>query len=165
VIYQGTPLTDGEVALSSVDPELIVAAPKSPDYAVEIERWCQLATTRDDIVYFAVLFRGELVGHILLHDWDRERRTSLVGYHLFEVRVRGQGIGTKALRLLQDYAVHHTDLRQLIAITSDDNFASRSIGRMNGFRESGPSREDALHGVVMVWDIFRPTDGPRGSSP
>ena len=152
-IYSGDPLTLDDVSLRTILPETVVGESKSPDFEREINEWASTAGARDDVLYFAIFHEGALVGHIFLHDMDNETKTSLVGYHIFRREQRRQGIGAQALRLLQQYVIRQTDLRRLIAITTTDNAPSRAIGRKNGFTETGPSREDPDHGVVMEWLI------------
>jgi ribosomal-protein-serine acetyltransferase len=113
--------------------------------------WFTAAEARPDIYYFCVYCGDALVGQILLHDIDREQRTSLIAYHLFEPHNRGRGIGTSALRLLLRFVVEQTDLATLIIITSRDNLASQRIAQKCGFRYVGASREDPVSGVVFEW--------------
>jgi RimJ/RimL family protein N-acetyltransferase len=130
-----------------------LSAVKSDDYASRIDNWAILARTRGDILYFGISVLSEVIGQIFLHEWDREAKTSLVGYHLYRQEMRGRGIGTVAMRLLQRYVADETDLEHLIAITSDENLPSRGVGRKNGFVEVGASREDPEHGIVMQWRV------------
>jgi RimJ/RimL family protein N-acetyltransferase len=155
-IYDGRPYAEGDVSLIPVRLDDVLNAVKSDDFASRIDNWASRASTRADILYFGISVRGEVVGQIFLHEWDREARTSLVGYHLYKQEMRGRGIGTVAMRLLRGYVAGETDLEYLIAITSDDNLASRGIGRKNGFLEAGPSREDPEHGIVLEWRVEKP---------
>jgi RimJ/RimL family protein N-acetyltransferase len=152
-IYDGRPYAEGDVSLTPVGLDEVLRAVKSDNYASRIDNWARLAATRADILYFGISVRSEVVGQIFLHEWDREAKTSLVGYHLYKQEERGWGIGTKALRLLQRYVAEETDLQNLVAITSDDNLPSRGVGRKNGFVEVGASREDPEHGTVMRWRV------------
>ena len=94
-----------------------------------------------------------MIGQILLHDLDVHTGESLVAYHLFHLQARGQGYGTLALRLLQDYVVGQTELKKLVIITSRDNLASQQIARKCGFQYSGTSREDPLNDMVFAWHV------------
>jgi RimJ/RimL family protein N-acetyltransferase len=155
-MYEGRPFAEGDLSLTSVELSEVLRALKSEDFARQINRWANLAPTKDDILYFGIAVRGEVVGQVFLHDWDRQTKISLVGYHLYRQETRGRGIGTKALRLLLRYVAEETDLEKLVAITTDDNLASRGVGRKNGFLEIGSSRENPEHGIVMEWRVERP---------
>src|SRR5688572_18185471 len=120
-------LRDGEIALCRDSLNDVLAAKKSPDYSDQVDRWAGLAAVKDDILSFGISVEGRIVGQIILHDWDRLERTSLVGYYLYEQETRGRGIGKRALRLLQRHVAEQTDIRHLVAITTDDNIASHRI--------------------------------------
>jgi RimJ/RimL family protein N-acetyltransferase len=92
------------------------------------------------------------VGQIFLHDIEPRQGVSLVGYHLFEREMRGRGIGTRALRLLQRFVIETDELRALVLITSGDNVASRRAAEKAGFVHIGPPREDPT-GVALRWDV------------
>jgi RimJ/RimL family protein N-acetyltransferase len=139
-IYDGRPYAEGDVSLTPVGLDDVLSAVKSEDYASRIDNWASAASTRADILYFGISVGSEVVGQIFLHEWDRGAKTSLVGYHLYRQEMRGRGIGTIAMRLLRRYVADETDLEDLIAITSDDDLASRGVGRKNGFVEVGASR-------------------------
>ncbi|MGH2584082.1 MAG: GNAT family N-acetyltransferase [Dehalococcoidia bacterium] len=144
-----------DVSIGPADVATVRRASIASDVAKNIRRWLDGALERDDICYFAVLRNGEVVGQIVLHDIDRAGRTSLVGYHLFEPRLRGLGTGTAALGLLQQFVIRETDLTELIAITSRQNIASQTIARRCGFAYVGPSREDPVNGIVFRWPLPR----------
>jgi RimJ/RimL family protein N-acetyltransferase len=152
-IYAGSSLADGDLLLAGVRLSEVLSAPKSSDYATEIDSWVQLATTREDILYFAIRHRGELIGQVFLHDWERTAHSALVGCHVFLTGHRGLGFGTRALGLLLGYVATNTDIERLFAITTEENIASRAIGRRNGFLEIGRPREDPVHGLVMEWRV------------
>jgi RimJ/RimL family protein N-acetyltransferase len=123
--------------------------------AGEFARWFFEAPERDDVCYFSIYIGQALVGQILLHDIDTSTGESLVGYHIFEPRQRGQGIGTKALTLLERFAAERTGLRRLVIITSRDNLASQALARKCGFVLTGVPREDPENGLVFEWTVPR----------
>lgn len=152
-LHAGTLYTDDDVSIAPPDPGAVRRAMPSSDVAPNIERWLTEAEARDDVCYFSVYRGAELVGQIMLHDIDEAAGESLVGYHLFEPRFRGRGIGAKALGLLQRFVVRETELRSLVAIAMRDNIASCSVARKSGFVESGAAREDPVNGVVFRWTV------------
>jgi ribosomal-protein-alanine N-acetyltransferase len=149
-LHTGPTYHSGDVSIGAPDPNVIRGLPKESDVTNSTD-WLEQALERDDIYHFCIFWKGMPVGQILLHDMDRRAQESLVGYHLFETRYRGQGIGTTALRLLQQYVIEATDLTRLIIITSRDNLASQRIAQKCGFTYSGGSREDPINDMVFEW--------------
>jgi RimJ/RimL family protein N-acetyltransferase len=152
--YDGPPLAASDVSIEGVDPAEICIAAQAEDIEPNVNAWSRRAPADDQMVYFGVKYRGSLAGQIFLHDINRQRNESLVGYHLF-ARRRGQGIGTKALRLLQEYVSEKTQLRRLVVITGNDNVASLRMCRTCGFHEIGPSWEDPEHTMGLEWIVPR----------
>ncbi len=135
------PSTDGQVIIGPPDLPAILRTPLAADVRADVELYLHAAPARADIDYFAISSSGRPVGQILLHDINLASGESLVGYHLFSRADRGQGIGTRALRLLQRHVIQRTQLRQLTIITTEDNLASQARARACGFAHAGPARE------------------------
>ena len=152
-MYLGPSFSQGHVSLCAVNESEIAALGASPDVADAKAFWLAEAKLRQDLMYFAVRSGGELAGQFFLHDIDESHGEALVGYHLFEPRFRGRGIGSTALKLLQTYVEQKTTLRRVFAITDVGNTASRRIGARCGFVEVGGSREDPERSVVMEWQV------------
>jgi RimJ/RimL family protein N-acetyltransferase len=133
--------TDGDVRITPPDTEAVRAAPKAPDVVDDVDFWLSRALAGSNVRYFSIYQSDRVVGQILLHDIDAESGNALVGYHIFESILRGRGIGTRALRLLQNYVIEQTDLVRLVMITSTDNVAARRIAEKCGFHRVGlPAR-------------------------
>jgi RimJ/RimL family protein N-acetyltransferase len=154
-LHSGTHYELDGVRIGPPDIARIGAAPKDNAVASSVDRWLSRAQRGDDVYYFSVHEGAALVGQIFLHDIDLEKGEALVGYHLFERRFRGRGVGTKMLTLLQRYVREETPLRCLVAITSDDNVASQRIALKCGYVHTGPPREDPVHGMCFEWRIPR----------
>jgi RimJ/RimL family protein N-acetyltransferase len=152
-LYIGPALTDGDVSLAAVELDEVRATSCDADVAGSKDHWPREAADSDDVLYFGVHFLDNLVGQFFLHDIDLERGEALLGYHLFQVRFRGRGLGTIALRLLQRYVTEQTALRRLVVITGTDNVASMRMCVRCGFAEIGSSREDPQHTVVYEWRV------------
>ena len=152
-LHSGTHYESDGVRIGPPDLEAIARAPRDGDIARSIERWLSRAERQDDVLYFSVYEGQTLVGQIFLHDIDPARGEALVGYHLFERRFRGRGIGTKMLALLQRYVREETTLSRLVAITGDDNAASQRISLKCGFVHIGRPREDPLRGTCFEWQV------------
>ena len=97
------------------------------------------------IVYLSIYLRDQeasrLVGQIFLHDYDRERQESLIGYHLFQPQDLGHGLGIIELQLLIHYVQSQTAIRRLTIITDTENRASQRIAEKCGFVYTGPAHE------------------------
>ena len=153
MLYAGEPYERDGVRIGAPDPAAIRRAAIDPDVAGSVEKWLSRAETDTDVQYFAVFEGGQLVGQIFLHDIDRVKGEALVGYHLFERRHRGRGIGTAMLSLLQRYVREETALRELVAITDESNAASKRVALKCGFAYAGRPREDPENGVVFAWCV------------
>lgn len=149
--YSGQLYRQAQVSIGSPDLSLFPTIVNDADVKDSIEHWVSESKRRDDILYFSIFQRQELVGQILLHDQDDQIGESLVAYHLFTPQVRGQGISTHALRLLQSYVQRQTSLKKLVIITSRDNLASQRIAQKCGFQYAGTSRDDPVNGIVFEW--------------
>lgn len=154
VLHTGHIYTEDSVSLRPPHPQSIRRAAKSSDVAENINIWLPAALERDDIYYFSIYDADQLVGQIFLHDIDWGSGESLVGYHLFQPRYRGKGIGTKALNLLKEFVTEWERLRELIVITSNDNLASQRIAQKCGFLHTGAPREDP-NGLLFRWQIHK----------
>ena len=153
--HAGRNLALGSVRIGAPPADVLECVSAASDIASAVVDWFSAAQKRDDVYYFAIYREDQLVGQIVLHDIDWSQQESLVAYHLFEERVRGQGIGTDALSLLQNFVRDDTNLRRLIIITSDDNAASQHVAQKCGFIYTGASRENPVHGLVFVWEVPR----------
>jgi RimJ/RimL family protein N-acetyltransferase len=155
MFYTGLSYRRDQVSIGSPDFRLLQSMLIDYDVKDSFERWVSEAQRRQDILYFSIFLGKELVGQILLHDLTPQTSESLVGYHLFRTQVRGHGIGTQALRLLQSYVLKQTRLKKLFIITSRDNLASQHIAQKCEFEYVGTSREDPVNGMVFEWHVPR----------
>jgi RimJ/RimL family protein N-acetyltransferase len=153
--YTGQSYQQDLVSIGPPDLNLLGSILIASDVKDSIEHWVSEAKGREDILYFSTFLHQKPVGQILLHDWNAHTGESLIAYHLFRPQMRGQGIGTQALRLLQSYVLGQTALTKLVIITSLDNLASQQIARKCDFQYVGSSREDPVNGKVFEWHVPR----------
>ena len=113
-----------------------------------------LALQDEAVYYFSIYRQEEIVGQIYLHDIDWLDGSGMIGYHLFQPGYRGQGIGTKSLRLLQQFVLECTNLIQLVIITGSKNKASCRMAEKCDFEYIGTAREDQ-NNVVYLWKSHR----------
>jgi RimJ/RimL family protein N-acetyltransferase len=154
-LHAGQSYRAGTISIGAPDVDLMRRTPSAADVAGDVAHY--LATAPDDphLYYFCIYEQQTPVGQIVLHDINLETGESLIGYCLFEPRLRGRGIGTQALRLLQQYVVEQTELTHLVIITSKDNLASQTIARKCGFRFTGGAWEDPENLMVFEWAVQR----------
>ncbi|MDQ2997939.1 MAG: GNAT family N-acetyltransferase [Chloroflexota bacterium] len=140
------------ICIGAPDVEQLRTVPKARDVEESVSFYLHAAPTRLAMYYFCIYQHALPVGQIMLHDINARSGERLIGYHLFRIADRGQGIGTIALALLQAY-VQTTPLTRLIIITSRDHTASQQIATKCGFHVLGPAREDPEHLIVFAWDV------------
>jgi ribosomal-protein-serine acetyltransferase len=87
---------------------------------------------------------GVLIGAIDLHDIDWNNSHARIGYWLDEKNT-GQGIMTRAVRLLAEYAFEALDLNRLEIHVATENHRSRRIPERLGF-----ALEGVLRGVQRI---------------
>lgn len=150
-------LRDGDLVLrpwTEEDvPELVVACNDG-----EITRWIPVIpspyTERDalafvrgevqpDVDHFAMTLAGALVGSIGI-GVNSEKYRGRIGYWV-AATARGQGICTRALRVLARWALEELDLQRLELITDPDNVASQRVAENAGFRREGVLRAHLRH--------------------
>jgi RimJ/RimL family protein N-acetyltransferase len=153
--YTGLSYRPDQVSIGAPDFRLLQSILIDLDVKESFEHWVSEAQKREDILYFSIFQGQEPIGQILLHDVNPHTGESLVAYHLFMAQLRGQGIGTHALRLLQSHVLHRTDLKKLVIITSRGNLASQRIARKCEFDYIGTSREDPVNDLVFEWHVPR----------
>src|SRR5206468_4955684 len=100
-LHSGRRFERDGVAIGSVDVEAVRTSRVAADVAESTAYWLDQALQRSDVYYFSIYSADKPIGQILLHDISSSGDTSLVAYHVFRPASRGKGIGTKALKLLQ----------------------------------------------------------------
>jgi RimJ/RimL family protein N-acetyltransferase len=157
MIYTGLPFGDGVVDLGPPDIAEILRTPLAGDVAGDVHHYLACAPAQADMLYFCIYEHGAPVGQIVLHDMNLTTGESLIGYCLFQPELRGRGVGTRALRLLQQYVTAHMTLVRLIIITDINNHASQAIACKCGFQFTGGAREDPEQLLVFEWQAGSPS--------
>ncbi|WP_047049660.1 GNAT family N-acetyltransferase [Vibrio mexicanus] len=75
---------------------------------------------------------GAIVGRINLHNLDVEKRRAHIGYRIDQDMI-GQGLATKAVEHIVEYALKHFGIRHFIALAAVDNPASQKVLLNNQF--------------------------------
>jgi ribosomal-protein-serine acetyltransferase len=88
----------------------------------------------------AIVEDGDLVGVIGYHQIDWENRSTSVGYWIAEAS-QGQGVISRAVHALTEYAFDSCRLNRVEIRAAVDNARSRAIPRRLGFKQEGVLRE------------------------
>lgn len=87
-----------------------------------------------------VVYEGEIVGCVGLHDVNWANRHSSIGYWLAE-RFQGRGIMTTAVRTAVDLAFNTYQLNRIEIRAAVDNQKSRAVPERLGFEREGVIRQ------------------------
>jgi [ribosomal protein S5]-alanine N-acetyltransferase len=155
--YPDPPLADGAIVLrrwaesdlgcveeASRDPEIpegtSVPARFTPAEGLAwIERqWGRRENGEGLSLAIAAAGSDEALGNINLL-FRQQPGTAAIGYWLVE-RVRGRGLGSRAVALLSRWALTHAGLERVEALVLPDNAASQRVLEKAGFRREGHLR-------------------------
>ena len=90
------------------------------------------------------------LGCIDLFDLDSRNRKAALGMYVAP-EARGKGVGKEALRLLEQYAFGHLDLRLLYAVIATKNIACSALYRKAGYTPSSPLPAWTLESDAVIW--------------
>ena len=153
--HTGPDYGDGAVRIGAPQVAEILATAIDADVFGAVGAYLGTARRAANEYYFCIYENETPVGQIVLHDMNLATGESLIGYCLFRPDLRGRGVGTRALRLLQQFVVEEMELTRLVIITSSDNLASQSVARKCGFVFSGGAWEDPEQLLVFEWIVPR----------
>jgi RimJ/RimL family protein N-acetyltransferase len=153
--HTGPDYGEGVVRIGAPRVTEILATSIDADVLGAVGAYLGTARRAANEYYFSIYENETPVGQIVLHSMNLTTSESLVGYCLFRPELRGRGIGTQALRLLQQFVVEKMQLARLVIITSNDNLASQSVARKCGFEFTGGAWEDPEQLLVFQWIIPR----------
>lgn len=136
---------DVEAIVSAInDPEIAYWIPLIPHpYTDEDAREFLRGDVAPDDYRLAVTLDGDLVGGIGVGVNSHQYRGT-IGYWV-AAPARGQGICTRALRLLSHHALVELELQRLELITDPDNVASQRVAEKVGFQREGVLRAHLRH--------------------
>jgi RimJ/RimL family protein N-acetyltransferase len=150
-------LRDGELLLrpwTEDDVDALIAGCNDP----EVAHWIPTIPhpyTREDALAFirgevrpehqalAIELSGQVVGGIGIGLNSHEYRATM-GYWV-AAEARGQGICTRALRLLTRHALEELELQRVDLVTDPDNLASQRVAEKVGFQREGVFRAHLRH--------------------
>ncbi len=93
---------------------------------------------------------GVTTGCIDLFDFDPRNRRAAIGMYIAP-EYRGKGIGREAVRLLEQYAFGHLNLRVLYAVIATNNTACTTLYRNAGYTGSSPLSHWTLEDDAVIW--------------
>lgn len=91
-------------------------------------------------LHCGIFFHGELVGMISFNSINWANRIGFIGYWLASGE-EGQGIMTRAVRGLIDYAFQELDINRIDIRAAYENKRSRAIPERLGFKQEGIIRQ------------------------
>lgn len=104
----------------------------------------------DDIIVFAIIADGDIVGNISVERCDNIHfRTGEMGYYIAQ-EYWGLGIGSMAIKLMCKYIFENTDIIRIFAEPFAYNKASCRILEKNGFMLEGTLRCNAVKNDEIV---------------
>ena len=93
---------------------------------------------------------GVTMGCMDLFDFDPRNRKAAIGMYIAP-EYRHQGIGAKALVLLEQYAFEYLQLRMLYAIIATTNEPCSRLYAHAGYESSSPLKAWTLESEAVVW--------------
>lgn len=126
-----------------------------PMTAGEEEQWYNRTIASPDIIHFAIHDLADMahVGGVNLHAIDQRHQTCELGIAILDPTRRGKGLGTEAVILITDYAIHALSMHNVQLRLLAFNHAGLRAYEKAGFREYGRRREAILHNGQR-WDMI-----------
>jgi RimJ/RimL family protein N-acetyltransferase len=144
------------------DRELVhFNAPYKPVHKIDHQKWFESISNRKDMVIFGIrLIENDLlIGTCQLHSIHPIHRTAELQIRIGTVKEQGKGYGTKAVRLLLDFAFKDLNLRRVFLHVFSSNTRAISAYENAGFKREGLLRQDAFidngYVDVVVMGILR----------
>lgn len=122
------------------DPDLYLDPSLCRPYRYDpaaVDAFCDAREKQADRVFFAVLLDGAVIGDAGLKQIDNVRKTCELSIHLTDDSVKNCGFGTRAERLLLDYAFLELGMRIVKADTVRKNRRSQHVLEKLGFSQTG----------------------------
>ena len=110
----------------------------------DIERWINFHNNNPEEVLLVVENKttGMLIGHVGLYKIDRIAKKTEYGILLADDESRGRGYGTKATKLMVDYAFQTLGMHKVTAEVLSENAPSIAMFKKCGFSVDGCLRDD-----------------------
>lgn len=139
------------------DPEVVrFTFPPNQEFTLErLQAWYGTRAEQTDRLDLAVTDRatGELVGEVVLYEWDPDAR-SCTFRALLGPRGRGRGFGTEATRLIVGHGFEQLGLRRVQLEVYGNNPRARRVYEKVGFVLEGVRREAAFRDGEWVDEVL-----------
>lgn len=112
----------------------------------DIKKWIQFHNDHPNELLLVVedLNKGKIIGHVGLYEIDRIARKTEYGILIADDESRGKGYGTKATRLMVDYAFNVLGMHKVTAKILNENGPSISMFKKCGFSIDGCLPDDVF---------------------
>lgn len=105
---------------------------------------------RDGQLRLMIDDEGSTMGCIDLFDFDPRNRKAAIGMYIAP-HARGKGIGTKAVKLIEEYAFGFLKLRMLYAIIATKNTACSTIYKKESYEPSSILKAWTIEDDAILW--------------
>lgn len=129
-----------------------------------IKRWIEFHNSNPEELLLVVedmIFR-KLIGHVGLYKIDKIARKTEFGILIADDDSRGKGYGTKATKLMVDYAFKTLGMHKVTAEVISENAPSIAMFKKCGFKVDGCLRDDVFKNSryydILCMSIFNPID-------
>lgn len=160
----------GKVGLGPLEPDLVPTLTRwindfpttrtlgmdpAPMTRAQEVAWVERVTTSGRDAIFAIYELEDMapVGSTNLMSIDHRHGTCELGIGIMEPSRRGKGLGTEAVRLITDYAIHGLGMHNVQLCLYGYNHAGYRAYTKAGFREYGRRREAREHNGRR-WDVI-----------
>jgi len=137
-----------------------------PMTRAEEQQWLSRIRGPSEVV-FAIFDLEDMaaVGSTNLFNINHRHQTCEIGIAILDPARRGKGLGTEAVSLIADYAIHGLEMHNVQVATYEFNWAGQAAYAKAGFREYGRRRKARLHNGQW-WDvIYMDVLAPEWQSP
>jgi [ribosomal protein S5]-alanine N-acetyltransferase len=117
---------------------------------IDIERFIEVRLQDFEIIWFykiETIPDLELVGTIVLKNFDNKNSTAEIGYELFP-QFQGQGLMSKALKIIIDMAFEELGLLELFVYTNKENLKSRRLVEKFDFKLTDKTDPNFANNVI-----------------
>ena len=118
-----------------------VDSTKSVEDSRDYIRSCVSKFEGKESIDLGIWHKGQQVGSVGFHYWDKTNRKDTIGYWLAE-DAQGYGIMTSAVIALMKYGFEVMNLNRIEILCAGDNVKSRGIPERLGFTNEGVVREN-----------------------
>lgn len=130
-------------------PEIfMIMGVNSPISKTAQRRWFDQLDVATDKIVFAVCMNDDdtHIGNVSLDTIDTRHRNARLSIFLADPKMRGKGIGSRAMKLLLEYGFNHLNLHRMYAKTDADREDVTNYYLRLGFQVEGKLREHEYRG-------------------